>query len=297
MTCNGCSLGKRLHRFSHVTTFASALVVLFSVMCPGELIILKETKAILFAVSQDANLFWLVIQLWGLFAAARGITAPLWRSLLSCLSMCESDAHSSPKRPIQTRTWFPDENTHDLARSQATFWPAAVFGTGECVGEWFCLTDIKRGHFCPKGCSLQCQCPHILCMLLVFGQILIFFSFLFFPKFGFEENNIVHCGGYYLCVMQWLTQFFPWAKYRWMPLFWTILILNLISNSLVIPSSTAGTDITAPVTLWCHTGGGCNVSNTHRVQFNATQTPPHTWPLASQWSSTNMTWHNVTYVM
>lgn len=48
---------------SPVITFASALVVLFSVMCPGELIILKETKAILFAVSQDANLFWLVILL------------------------------------------------------------------------------------------------------------------------------------------------------------------------------------------------------------------------------------------
>ena len=48
---------------SPVITFASALVVLFSVMCPGELIILKETKAILFPVSQDANLFWLVILL------------------------------------------------------------------------------------------------------------------------------------------------------------------------------------------------------------------------------------------
>lgn len=56
-------------------TFSSALVVLFSVMCPGELIILKETKAILFPVSQDANLFWLVILLWGLFADALGIKA------------------------------------------------------------------------------------------------------------------------------------------------------------------------------------------------------------------------------
>lgn len=44
-------------------------------MCPGELIILKETKAILFPVSQDANLFWLVILLWGLFADALGIKA------------------------------------------------------------------------------------------------------------------------------------------------------------------------------------------------------------------------------
>lgn len=56
-------------------TFSSALVVLFSVMCPGELIILKETKAILFPVSQDTNLFWLVILLWGLFADALGIKA------------------------------------------------------------------------------------------------------------------------------------------------------------------------------------------------------------------------------
>lgn len=37
--------------------------MLFSEMCPGELIILKETKAILFSVLQDANLFWLVILL------------------------------------------------------------------------------------------------------------------------------------------------------------------------------------------------------------------------------------------
>lgn len=42
---------------------ASAPLVWFSVMCPGELIILEETKAILFPVSQDANLFWLVILL------------------------------------------------------------------------------------------------------------------------------------------------------------------------------------------------------------------------------------------
>lgn len=48
---------------SPVVTFVSARVVSFRVMCPGELIILKETKAILFAVSQDANLFWLVILL------------------------------------------------------------------------------------------------------------------------------------------------------------------------------------------------------------------------------------------
>lgn len=51
---------------SPLITFVSKLVVSFNVMCPGELIILKETKAILFPVSQDANLFWLVILLWGL---------------------------------------------------------------------------------------------------------------------------------------------------------------------------------------------------------------------------------------
>lgn len=43
--------------------FVSAPVVLISVMYLGELITLKETKAILFPVSQDANLFWLVIVL------------------------------------------------------------------------------------------------------------------------------------------------------------------------------------------------------------------------------------------
>ena len=37
--------------------------VRFCMMCPGELIILRETKAILFPESQDANLFWLVILL------------------------------------------------------------------------------------------------------------------------------------------------------------------------------------------------------------------------------------------
>lgn len=61
-TFNSCSLGKDSIR-SPVIAFASALVVLFSVMCPGELIILKETKAILFPASQDTNLFWLVILL------------------------------------------------------------------------------------------------------------------------------------------------------------------------------------------------------------------------------------------
>lgn len=48
---------------SPVVTFVSARVASFRVMCSGELIIPKETKAILFAVSQDANLFWLVILL------------------------------------------------------------------------------------------------------------------------------------------------------------------------------------------------------------------------------------------
>ena len=92
-TFNSCSLGNDSIG-SPVIAFASALVVLFSVMCPGELIILKETKAILFPASQDTNLFWLVILLWGLFAAAPGIKAPLKCSLLSlgpsCPCMCDS---------------------------------------------------------------------------------------------------------------------------------------------------------------------------------------------------------------
>lgn len=53
----------------------SSLTVIFSVMWPGELIRRKETKAILFAESRDANLFWLVILRRGLFAAAVGFQA------------------------------------------------------------------------------------------------------------------------------------------------------------------------------------------------------------------------------
>lgn len=84
---------------SPVITFASTLVVLFSVMCPGELIILKETKAILFPVSQDANLFWLVILLWGRTAAALGIKARSNTARPPCLCMCTSGFKLTKKNP------------------------------------------------------------------------------------------------------------------------------------------------------------------------------------------------------
>lgn len=85
---------------SPIITFATAPVVLFGVMYPGELIILKETKAILFPESQDANLFWLVIVLLGLFAAALGIKA-CFNAPRSCsgprVPACASQASSFPK--------------------------------------------------------------------------------------------------------------------------------------------------------------------------------------------------------
>lgn len=98
---------------SPVITFATALVVLFSLMCPGELIILKETKAILFPVSQDANLFWLVILLRGLFVAAPGIKA---RSNTASsrsgprVSACASQASSLPisKNPFKRLSRWRD---------------------------------------------------------------------------------------------------------------------------------------------------------------------------------------------
>lgn len=136
---------------SPVITFASALVVLFIVMCPGELIILKETKAILFPVSQDANLFWLVILLWGLFAAALGIKArsntPSSRPgprVPACAG--QASRLQIPKNPFKCCLGVTiNESTFSLAEFQATFWPPKRF-----LGKWVCLTDAKLGDICPE---------------------------------------------------------------------------------------------------------------------------------------------------
>lgn len=132
---------------SPVITFASTLVVLFSVMCPGELIILKETKAILFPVSQDANLFWLVILLWGRTAAALGIKARSNTARPPCLCMCTS-GFKLTKKKTSPKTFkcclggvSVNQSTNDLAKLQATFWAADIFGRGTFVG---CLTSYSR---------------------------------------------------------------------------------------------------------------------------------------------------------
>lgn len=174
---------------SPVITFAPALVVLFRVMCPGELIILKETKAILFPVSQDANLFWLVILLWGLFAAARSIKAPLKCSLPSprpsCLRMCKSDSLIPQKNPF--KCFLGGLTIDDLARFQATCCPAEMFVSGRYV-EWIgsAWQTLNWGKFSPNATGYNVNAhTFIACSWCS-------------SKFGFEENNIVHCWGYYL---------------------------------------------------------------------------------------------------
>lgn len=47
----------------NVITLVPPPVVVLGVMCPIELIMLQGTKGILFPLSQDVNLFWLVILL------------------------------------------------------------------------------------------------------------------------------------------------------------------------------------------------------------------------------------------
>lgn len=185
---------------SSVITFASALVVSFSVMCPGELIIPRETKAILFPVSQDANLFWLVILLWGLFAAAPSIKArsntPSPHSG-SCVSACASQISSWPifqKYPLKcclTAVTIKG-NTHDLANVRP---PAEMFGSGGFTG-WMGLPDTELGdHFAHKAADWTVNAH-------------TFFACSWCSaKLRFVENNIVHCRGIFFRAKQWFTAY------------------------------------------------------------------------------------------
>lgn len=141
---------------SPVIANVSALV-LFCVMCLGELIIPKETKAILFPVSQDANLFWLVILLWGLFAAAWALKpaqtlSPLTRALVSLHVQVSLQAYW-----IKKKTFL------------------CCFAGVTNNGNTYDLFDFSSDHLtCLEVGTLPHKtCPHILWMFLVQSQIWI----------------------------------------------------------------------------------------------------------------------------